>query len=99
MAILTWMGKETNIVTGPVTITDIPRKSVYLDYYFTRDTGDLDKHLINVINWATESIDIAIYFITKTNIVDAIISAYSRGVKIRVIADKKMVNSPGKLNS
>jgi phosphatidylserine/phosphatidylglycerophosphate/cardiolipin synthase-like enzyme len=46
-----------------------------------------DKQLIAIINNAHKNIDIAIYSLTRENIVQAIVSANQRGVKVRVITD------------
>jgi phosphatidylserine/phosphatidylglycerophosphate/cardiolipin synthase-like enzyme len=58
-------------------------------YYFSQDTKDLDKHLIDVINFSIKSLDIAIYSITKPNIIDAIVKAKKRGVNVNLITDRE----------
>ncbi|HEY8890540.1 MAG TPA: phospholipase D-like domain-containing protein [Clostridium sp.] len=95
MSFLNWFigrksERSTVTSTGPVTVTKIPKQSVNINYYFTRATGDLDKQLVKIINSSTVSLDIAIYFITKPSVIDAIVNAYSRGVKVRIITDKEM---------
>lgn len=59
------------------------------DYYFSQDKGNPDKELIEVINGSKKSLDIAIYDITKVDIIDAIISAQKRGVHIRLVVDRE----------
>lgn len=60
-----------------------------ISYYFSKDGGQTDKHLINVINNAKSSLDIAIYSITKPNIVSSIINAKEKGLTVRIITDAK----------
>ena len=45
--------------------------------------------LINVINSANSTLDIAIYSLTKDDIVAAIAAAKARGVAVRIISDKE----------
>jgi phosphatidylserine/phosphatidylglycerophosphate/cardiolipin synthase-like enzyme len=49
--------------------------------------------LINVINSAGGSLDIAIYSLTKPNIVNSILTAKKRGVSVRIITDKEESSS------
>ncbi|MDR3593778.1 phospholipase D-like domain-containing protein [Clostridium sp.] len=60
-----------------------------IEIYFTKKDGNLDKILIKEINSALKNLDIAIYSITKENIVNAIIDAKKRGVDVKVITDKQ----------
>ena len=88
MSFLSWLtGSKKSAVTwrGPVTVTEVPKLSVDVKYYFTRATGDLDKQLIKVIDSSRVTLDIAIYTLTKQTITDAIIKARNRGVKVRII--------------
>ncbi len=50
---------------------------------------NLENRLINRINQAQHTLDIATYDIDLPNLVDAIIQAKARGIKVRVIADSK----------
>jgi phosphatidylserine/phosphatidylglycerophosphate/cardiolipin synthase-like enzyme len=59
-----------------------------ISYYFSQENQQPDAQLINVINSANSTLDIAIYSITKPNIVNAIIAAENRGVSVRIITDK-----------
>ncbi len=59
-----------------------------IQYYFTRANEHPDVQLIKVINSAKSTLDIAIYSITKKEIVDAIINAKNRGVTVRLMTDK-----------
>lgn len=56
--------------------------------YFSKDNGTPDKQLIKVINSSKSNLDVAIYSLTKENIVDAIINAKKRGVTVRLITDR-----------
>ena len=60
-----------------------------VEYYFPRAGQDPVQPLVNVINSANSSLDIAIYSLTKSDIVDAIAAAANRGVTVRVITDRE----------
>lgn len=60
-----------------------------VSYYFPRGGGDAEGALINVISSANHSLDIAIYSFTDQKVADAVLSARSRGVSVRVITDKQ----------
>ena len=60
-----------------------------ISYYFPRAGQRADLELIDVINSADNSLDIAIYSLTKTNIVNAIVGAEKRGVTVRIITDRE----------
>ncbi|MGL4343901.1 MAG: phospholipase D-like domain-containing protein [Cellulosilyticaceae bacterium] len=64
-----------------------------MEYYFTRSKIALDQKLIEKINLATKTLDIAIYSLTKNEIVDAIIAAKHRGVIVRIICDQDQAAS------
>ncbi|MBY6035874.1 lamin tail domain-containing protein [Fictibacillus nanhaiensis] len=55
---------------------------------------NLENRLLNRINAATKSIDIATYEINLPNIVDALIEKASTGVTVRMIADAKPLSDP-----
>jgi len=57
--------------------------------YFPKDGGQPDKQLIDIINNSKNSLDIAIYSLTKNDIVDSIIAAKKRGLVVRLITDAK----------
>ncbi|MGL5675092.1 MAG: phospholipase D-like domain-containing protein [Cellulosilyticaceae bacterium] len=58
-------------------------------YYFSRVGVALDKKLIEQIDLAKYTLDIAIYAITRNEIVNSIIAAAKRGVVVRIICDKQ----------
>jgi phosphatidylserine/phosphatidylglycerophosphate/cardiolipin synthase-like enzyme len=62
-------------------------KSESIQYAFTQANQHPEKLLIDVINSAQKSLDIAIYSLTQKDIVDAIEAAKKRGVAVRIITD------------
>lgn len=65
-----------------------------LEWAFTKANQHPEKVLIDVIDSAKESLDIAIYSLTHPDIVAAIKEAKKRGVAVRIISDK--IQSEGK---
>ncbi len=61
-------------------------KIKYGGAYFSDETT-ISKILISNINSTVSSLDIAVYSFTNEEISDAIIKAYERGVKVRIIID------------
>lgn len=68
-----------------------------IQYYFPRANGQPEKQLISVINNSKSTLDIAIYSLTKKDIVEAIVNAKRRGVNVRLMTDK--VEASSKLES
>lgn len=64
-------------------------KATNIQYYFSQANQHPDQELIKVINSSSKSLDIAIYSLTKKEIVNAILEAKKRGVTVRVITDKQ----------
>lgn len=59
----------------------------YAQVYFTpRD--DLKTYLIELIQQENVSIDAAVYMLTDSKIAQALVQAYVRGVKVRIIVDQ-----------
>ena len=58
-----------------------------VQYAFTRMGQHPRRLLIDAINQAHRTLDVAIYDITEWNIVNAIVAAKERGVKVRIITD------------
>ena len=50
--------------------------------------GNCEKMIVNRINSAEKTIDTAVYSINNDNIVNALIEAKKRGVKVRILTDK-----------
>lgn len=69
--------------------TDKKEQNNEIETYFTKKDGNLDKLLIKEINTAQNSLDVAIYSITKDNIATAIIEAKKKGLDVKVITDKQ----------
>ena len=51
-------------------------------------TNKCEKEVIKLINGANESIDIAVYSINNLNIIEQLLNAKDRGVKIRILTDR-----------
>lgn len=51
-------------------------------------TNKCEKEIIKLINNSTETIDIAVYSINNLNIIDQLIKAKDKGVKIRILTDR-----------
>lgn len=56
--------------------------------YFTRAGEHPELALIAVMDGARQSLDVAIYSLTKAEIVKAMLNAHKRGVAVRVITDE-----------
>ncbi len=79
----TWDGNHFNILEPtPIGSNDSVQVA------FTRAGDHPELVLESAINNAHSTLDIAIYSITKQDIVDSIITAKKRGVNVRVITDK-----------
>lgn len=70
------------------TTTATTQTTNQVGYYFSQAQGHPEQQLIQVISGAKTNLDIAIYSITKKEIVDAVIDAKKRGVAVRLISDK-----------
>ena len=57
------------------------------EVYFS-PSKECENGLIKLINNSTESIDIAVYSINNTNIVNALKQAHARGIKMRILTDR-----------
>lgn len=64
-----------------------------MNYYFTHTGVEVDQKLIEKINTAQKTLEIAIYALTRNEIVNAIVAAKQRGVVVRVICDREQANS------
>ena len=64
------------------------------ELYFTSPffPGNIDKHLIDKINAAQTTIDLAVYEFNIEEVAQALINAESRGVKVRVVYDNKQIS-------
>ncbi|MDR3543111.1 MAG: phospholipase D family protein [Desulfosporosinus sp.] len=62
--------------------------SPQMEYYFTQAQQHPEQALESQINSTKSTLDIAIYSLTKKDIVDAIIAAKKRGANVRIITDR-----------
>lgn len=89
-------GCSSNPVSTPtvqtVTNQSAP-SSTQVESYFTKAQQHPEQALESQINSAKSTLDIAIYSLTKKDIVDAIISAKKRGVNVRIITDRTEAKS------
>lgn len=60
-----------------------------VQYYFPRDGQQPEPVLVNIMNRAKSTLDVAIYSITDTDIADAMLAAKRRGVAVRVLSDRE----------
>jgi phosphatidylserine/phosphatidylglycerophosphate/cardiolipin synthase-like enzyme len=82
-------GCSANAATQATQATESNKiaQSQQVDYAFTQAQQHPDKKLIEVIDSAKSTLDIAIYSLTKPEIVKAIENAKQRGVNVRIITD------------
>ena len=59
-----------------------------VDCYFPRAGQDAQKELIDVIDSADQTLDMAIYSFTDSEIADAVAACSEKGVAVRIISDK-----------
>ena len=50
--------------------------------------GKCEKNIVDKINATTKTLDVAVYSINNDKIVDALLNAKKRGVKVRILTDK-----------
>jgi hypothetical protein len=76
------------IAGGCARSTEVSRSQVSnMEWSFTQAGQHPEKQLIEVIDSAKASLDVAIYSLTYPGIVDAVKKAKQRGVKVRLITD------------
>lgn len=76
---------DYEIDTAALPMPTIPEKS-WVRIYFTPGPKCED-NIVASINAATRAIDVAVYSITNDRIVDSLLAAHRRGVRVRVISD------------
>jgi phosphatidylserine/phosphatidylglycerophosphate/cardiolipin synthase-like enzyme len=68
----------------------------WLQVYFPNpnvdDPNTVDQHVVPVINAATQTIDITSFDFNLPSVVDAVVGASKRGVKVRMVLDEKNGN-------
>jgi phosphatidylserine/phosphatidylglycerophosphate/cardiolipin synthase-like enzyme len=72
--------------------------SSYVKPYFSKTSGryykdGVDTKIISDISEATQSVKMAMYYLTNKKITKALIKAHQRGVDVKVFTDDKKVNS------
>lgn len=87
ISLLILSGCQKESITRSVSITDNE-----IGTYFSKQDHP-DRELINVINSSKKNLNVAIYSLTKKDIVQAIIAAKQRGVNVRIITDRQESNS------
>ncbi|MDE6250714.1 MAG: hypothetical protein K2M34_03720 [Alphaproteobacteria bacterium] len=77
---------EYDIDSTTLPISAVPDTS-WMRVYFTPGT-DCEDNIANSIDASRKTIDVAVYSITNDKIVNSLIAAHNRGVRVRVISDK-----------
>src|SRR5262245_6386682 len=72
----------------------LPVSPTPTEVFFSPNAGTSAK-IVQEINQALSTIDIAIYSFTRDEIADALIAAKSRGVQIRILADSSQASGTG----
>lgn len=86
-----------DIAAAELPMPDIPPTG-WVRIYFT--PGPVcENNIIEKINDTKKSIDVAVYSITNDRIVGALLAAHERGIKIRVLSDRRQSNGKGSLIS
>jgi len=81
-----------NFATG--IFSTLPVSPTPTEAFFSPKAGASAK-IVQEINQALDTIDIAIYSFTRDEIADALIAAKNRGVQIRILADSSQANGIG----
>ena len=89
--------RETKTELSELSIETIPTDG-WIRVYFTPGK-DCENNIIVELDKAKKHIDIAVYAITNRHIVDAILAAHRRGVKVRIITDRLQSAGRGSLVS
>lgn len=86
------LGGCSNAATAPAKESATTNSNI-IQYAFTQAKQHPETLLEDVIKSSKETLDIAIYSLTKKDIVDAIAAAKKRGVMVRIITDKTEASS------
>jgi hypothetical protein len=81
-----------NLATG--IFSTVPVSPTPTEVFFSPNAGT-SARIVQEINQAQSTIDIAIYSFTRDEIADALIAAKNRGVTIRILADSSQANGTG----
>jgi phosphatidylserine/phosphatidylglycerophosphate/cardiolipin synthase-like enzyme len=74
---------ETSSIKLKSQITELPL------FAFSRTTMDISAYLVAVIDDASETVEVALYGMTLTNVAEALVRARDRGVNVRVVMNQK----------
>jgi phosphatidylserine/phosphatidylglycerophosphate/cardiolipin synthase-like enzyme len=85
----TYSAKKVEKNVKVITANTESSTSSNIQYYFSNEGTKPDTELINLINSSNKTLDIAIYSLTKADIVNAIIQAKTRGVNVRLMSDRE----------
>lgn len=80
---------EKTISLPKATVPSTGSGTQKIEYYFPRGGQKAQTALIDVINSAQKSLDIAIYSFTDKQISAAVLRAHQRGVSVRLISDRE----------
>ena len=64
-----------------------PFRNVYAESLVLKET-ECEKTLVSLIEGANEYIDVSVYAINNKNLVNALISAHQRGIRVRILTDR-----------
>ncbi|WP_240546291.1 phospholipase D-like domain-containing protein [Paenibacillus artemisiicola] len=87
-ALLTVFAAGCSLSASPSATAPAGQDGIRAEWAFTQAGQQPEKLLIGVIDGAERTLDIAIYSLTKPDIVDAIKRAKNRGVAVRLITDR-----------
>ncbi|WP_173915325.1 phospholipase D-like domain-containing protein [Halobacillus sp. Marseille-Q1614] len=65
------------------------KKSPTLSYHFSRTSHSIKNELFKIIDDTNETLDVAIFLLTEQDFVSHLCQATERGVRVRVISDRK----------
>jgi len=79
-------------------LSTLNQSLISIEPYFSKTEGGyykggIDNKIIQDLSNASESIKIAMYYLTNKNITKAIVNAHLRGVKVQIITDEKKKNT------
>ncbi|MFC4808930.1 phospholipase D-like domain-containing protein [Paenibacillus sp. GCM10023250] len=87
-ALLTVFAAGCSLTASPSATAPAAEDGIQAEWAFTQAGQKPEALLIGVIDGAERTLDIAIYSLTKPDIVDAIKRAKTRGVAVRLITDR-----------
>ncbi len=91
----TQTAQDYDIADAALAVPDIPTKG-WVRIYFTPGP-DCENNIIAQIEKSKKNIDVAVYSITNQRIVNSLIAAQKRGIKIRVLSDRRQSKGKGSL--